>query len=118
MRAPNRVLSAPATNAHWLPPPWQAIATRLRPIAAPSPLYAYMLGGTGTVNRAKAARADYADLAMARVDSILSILVHQGANELRLGTDREPRLLAHGAARRLSIPVTPEETLRELLGEI
>ncbi len=55
---------------------------------------------------------------MARVDSILSILVHQGANELRLGSDREPRLLAHGAARRLSIPVTPEETLRELLGEI
>ncbi len=55
---------------------------------------------------------------MARVDSILSILVHQGANELRLGTDREPRLLALGAARRLSIPVTPEETLRELLGEI
>jgi twitching motility protein PilT len=55
---------------------------------------------------------------MARVDSILSILVHQGANELRLGTDREPKLLAHGAARRLSIPVTPEETLRELLGEI
>jgi twitching motility protein PilT len=55
---------------------------------------------------------------MARVDSILSILLHQGANELRLGTDREPRLLANGAAKRLSIPVTPEETLRELLGEI
>jgi twitching motility protein PilT len=55
---------------------------------------------------------------MARVDSILSILVHQGANELRLGTDREPKLLAQGAAKRLSIPVTPEETLRELLGDI
>ena len=33
--APNRALSAPATNAHWLPPPWQAIATRLRAIAPP-----------------------------------------------------------------------------------
>ena len=55
---------------------------------------------------------------MARVDSILSILVHQGANELRLGTDREPRLLSDGIAKRLSIPLTPEETLRELLGEI
>jgi twitching motility protein PilT len=55
---------------------------------------------------------------MARVDRILSILVQQGATELRLGTDREPRLLSHGAAKRLSIPSTPEETLRELLGEI
>src|SRR5205085_3684419 len=25
----NSALSAPATKAHWLPPPWQAIATRL-----------------------------------------------------------------------------------------
>jgi twitching motility protein PilT len=55
---------------------------------------------------------------MARVDSILSILIHQGANELRLGTDREPKLLSRGMAKRLSIPSTPEETLRELLGEI
>jgi twitching motility protein PilT len=55
---------------------------------------------------------------MARVDSILAILVQQGANELRLGTDREPKILAFGTPRRLSIPSTPEETLRELLGEI
>ena len=55
---------------------------------------------------------------MARVDSILSVLVHQGANELRLGTDREPKLLSHGTPKRLSLPVTSEETLRELLGEI
>ncbi len=55
---------------------------------------------------------------MARVDSILSILVHEGANELRLGTDREPRLLSRGTAKRLSVPSTPEDTLRELLGEI
>ncbi|HEX8795304.1 MAG TPA: PilT/PilU family type 4a pilus ATPase [Polyangiaceae bacterium] len=55
---------------------------------------------------------------MARVDSLLSILVQQGANELRLGTDREPKMLASGAPKRLAIPSTPEDTLRELLGEI
>jgi len=55
---------------------------------------------------------------MARIDSLLSILRQQNANELQLGTDREPKLLAHGAARRLSLPATPEATLRELLGEI
>lgn len=55
---------------------------------------------------------------MARVDSLLSILVQQGANELRLGTDREPKMLAFGAAKRLAIPATPEDTLRELLGDI
>jgi twitching motility protein PilT len=55
---------------------------------------------------------------MARVDSLLSILAQQGANELRLGTDREPKMLAFGAAKRLSIPTTPEDTLRELLGDI
>lgn len=55
---------------------------------------------------------------MARVDSLLSILASQGANELRLGTDREPKMLAFGTPKRLSIPSTPEETLRELLGDI
>jgi len=55
---------------------------------------------------------------MARVDSLLSILTQQGANELRLGSDREPKMLAFGAPKKLSIPSTPEEMLRELLGEI
>jgi twitching motility protein PilT len=55
---------------------------------------------------------------MARVDSILAILVQQSANELRLGTDREPKILSFGAPKRLSIPSTTEDTLRELLGEI
>jgi twitching motility protein PilT len=55
---------------------------------------------------------------MSRVDSLLSILAQQGANELRLGTDREPKMLAFGAPKRLSIPSTPEDTLRELLGDI
>src|SRR5579863_1799353 len=55
---------------------------------------------------------------MAGVDSLLSLLAQQGANELRLGTDREPRMLAWGAPKRLSIPSTPRETLLELLGDV
>jgi twitching motility protein PilT len=55
---------------------------------------------------------------MARIDSLLAIVTQQGANELRMGTGREPKMLAYGAAKRLSIPMTPEDTLRELLGDI
>jgi twitching motility protein PilT len=55
---------------------------------------------------------------MARVDRILAIVAEQGANELRLGTDREPRMLAYGTAKRLSLPLTSEDMLRDLLGEI
>lgn len=53
---------------------------------------------------------------MARIDSLLAIVVGQGANELRLGVDREPKMFASGVSRRLSLPSTPEPTLRELLG--
>jgi twitching motility protein PilT len=52
---------------------------------------------------------------MARIDSLLSIVIAQGANELRLGTEREPKMLASGVAKRLALPSTPEATLRELL---
>jgi twitching motility protein PilT len=55
---------------------------------------------------------------MARIDSLLAIVNQQAANELRMGTDREPRMLAYGATKRLSIPTTPEDTLRDLLGDI
>jgi twitching motility protein PilT len=55
---------------------------------------------------------------MARIDSLLAIVNQQSANELRMGTDREPKMLAYGAVKRLSIPTMPEETLRDLLGEI
>src|SRR5580704_6789397 len=55
---------------------------------------------------------------MARIDSILALLDRQGANELRLGTDREPQMFAEGAQKRLFMPKTPTETLRELLGEL
>ena len=55
---------------------------------------------------------------MARIDSLLGIVLSQGANELRIGTDREPRMLAHGTVKRLQLPTMNEETIRELLGEI
>jgi twitching motility protein PilT len=55
---------------------------------------------------------------MARIDSILAMLTAQGANELRVGTDREPKLFAFGSQKRFSMPATNEETLRDLLGEL
>lgn len=55
---------------------------------------------------------------MARIDSILTLVDRQGANELRLGSDREPQMFADGAPKRLTMPKTPTETLRELLGEL
>jgi hypothetical protein len=37
--APSSRLSTPAVKAVWLPPPWQAMATRSRPISVIGPLY-------------------------------------------------------------------------------
>jgi twitching motility protein PilT len=55
---------------------------------------------------------------MARIDRILSIVAEQGANELRIGTNREPKMLAYGTAKRLALPLMPEDMVRDLLGEI
>jgi twitching motility protein PilT len=55
---------------------------------------------------------------VAGIDSILNIVVQQGADELRLGTDRAPKMLALGVPKRLSIPATSEEMLRHLLGPL
>ncbi|WP_394842998.1 PilT/PilU family type 4a pilus ATPase [Pendulispora brunnea] len=55
---------------------------------------------------------------MARIDSILAVVIQQGANELRVGTDREPKMLAYGASKRFHMVPTSEQELRELLGEI
>ena len=52
------------------------------------------------------------------VDSILGILVSQSATELRLGTDRAPKMFQLGTQKRLSIPETSEDTLRHLLGSV
>jgi len=55
---------------------------------------------------------------MARIDSLLAIVVDQGANELRIGNDREPKMFAHGVPKKLHLPAMPEQTIRDLLGEI
>jgi twitching motility protein PilT len=55
---------------------------------------------------------------MARIDSILNLVDRQGANELRLGADKEPQMFADGAQKRLTMPKTSMETLRDLLGEL
>jgi len=55
---------------------------------------------------------------MARIDSILRLVKQQGADELHVGVNREPRMLARGTPMRLSIPATSEETLRSLLDEL
>jgi twitching motility protein PilT len=55
---------------------------------------------------------------MARIDSLLNLVDRQGANELRLGADREPQMFAEGTPKRLTMPRTTMETLRELLGDL
>jgi twitching motility protein PilT len=55
---------------------------------------------------------------MAKIDRLLSLVLDQNANELRVGTDREPKMLAYGSAKRLALPSMDAETIRDLLGEI
>src|SRR5580704_11651220 len=55
---------------------------------------------------------------MARIDSLLSIAIDQGANELRIGSDREPKMLAYGVPKRLNIPAMGTDMVREMMGEI
>jgi twitching motility protein PilT len=55
---------------------------------------------------------------MARVDSLLSILDRQGADELRLGVDREPELYRLGSRKHLAMSATSEQVLRDLLGDL
>ncbi|MEP7119581.1 MAG: PilT/PilU family type 4a pilus ATPase [Byssovorax sp.] len=55
---------------------------------------------------------------MPSIDSLLTLVDRQGANELRLGADRDPQMFADGAPKRLTMPKTSMDTLRELLGEL
>src|SRR5580692_10394395 len=55
---------------------------------------------------------------MARIDSLLAIAVDQGANELRIGANREPKMFASGAPKRLLMPAMGGDTVKELMGEI
>ncbi len=55
---------------------------------------------------------------MIGVDSLLRIALSHAADELRLATDTAPAMFARGAPLRLSVPATPDETLRLLLGPL
>ena len=55
---------------------------------------------------------------VARIDGLLRLVIQQGADELRLIVEREPKMFARGQPKRLSVPATSEETLRILLGDI
>ncbi len=55
---------------------------------------------------------------MARIDSLLSIAIDQGANELRIGSNREPKMLAYGVPKRLNIPAMTTDMVKEMMGEI
>jgi twitching motility protein PilT len=55
---------------------------------------------------------------MPGVDQILSFIVQQGADELRLGTDDEPQAFAQGVRRHFTMAKTPDAVLRHLLGDV
>lgn len=55
---------------------------------------------------------------MPALDSLLRIVDQQGANELRLGSDKAPSMFASGTPKKLAIPPTSTDTLRELFGEL
>jgi twitching motility protein PilT len=55
---------------------------------------------------------------MPGVDQILSAIVQQGADELRLGVDQAPTVLALGTPRRFTMSPTPDAVLRHLLGDL
>jgi twitching motility protein PilT len=54
----------------------------------------------------------------APIEAILGVMVGQGANELRVGTGRAPRILRDGAPKRLTMRETSDSELRHLMGEL
>ena len=55
---------------------------------------------------------------MARIDSLLSIVIDHGANELHIGTNREPSMFAFGVPMRLEVPMMSDGMARDLMGDI
>ena len=47
---------------------------------------------------------------MARIDSLLTLIDRQGANELRLGSDREPQMFARPRLTSWSVTFQPRAT--------
>jgi twitching motility protein PilT len=55
---------------------------------------------------------------VAAIDSLLKLASTQGANELRVGTDKSPAIFLNGAQKRLTMRPMPGEELRQVLGEV
>ena len=55
---------------------------------------------------------------MPAIDDILKLAHSQGANELRVGTDRAPSMFASGAPKSLTLRAMSEADLRYLLGAL
>jgi twitching motility protein PilT len=55
---------------------------------------------------------------MSGIDQLLSLVVGQGANELRLGVDQEPQMFASGQRKRLTLAKTSEFALRHLVADL
>ncbi|MGC4063595.1 MAG: PilT/PilU family type 4a pilus ATPase [Polyangiaceae bacterium] len=55
---------------------------------------------------------------MSGIDQLLSLVVGQGANELRLGVDQEPQMFASGQRKRLTLAKTSEFALRHLIADV
>ncbi|MCS6900235.1 MAG: PilT/PilU family type 4a pilus ATPase [Myxococcales bacterium] len=55
---------------------------------------------------------------MPAIDNILRLVHGQGANELRIGTDRAPAMFAAGVPKSLTLRPTSESDLRYLLGPL
>jgi twitching motility protein PilT len=53
-----------------------------------------------------------------QLDSLLRIVDAQGADELRLGSDKNPSMFSASTPKRLTIPPTSTATLLELFGEL
>jgi twitching motility protein PilT len=52
------------------------------------------------------------------IDSLLKIMVQEGATELRLASERRPQMFKGGAELPLTIPPTSTKTLQSLLGDL
>jgi twitching motility protein PilT len=55
---------------------------------------------------------------MAGIDSLLRLMISQGADELRLAIDRPPTMLQRGTPLRLSIPPTDGDMVQHLIGDL
>lgn len=54
----------------------------------------------------------------AAIDALLGLMIQQGANELRVGTGRAPKILRDGTPRRLAMRETSDAELWHLIGEL